>query len=80
MLMSCRESNVPESKTQYKISSSYKTLEVPESKTQYKISSSCKTLELVILDSCEYFFREWGSATILTHKGNCKNHKLNKQD
>ena len=29
-------------------------------------------LKLVNIDSCEYLYGEWGSATVLTHKGNCK--------
>ena len=29
-------------------------------------------LKLVNIDSCEYLYGAWGSATVLTHKGNCK--------
>jgi hypothetical protein len=29
-------------------------------------------LKLVNIDSCEYLYGEWGNATVLTHKGNCK--------
>ena len=29
-------------------------------------------LKLINIDSCEYLYGEWGSATVLTHKGNCK--------
>jgi hypothetical protein len=29
-------------------------------------------LQLVEIDSCEYLFGEWGTASVLTHKGNCK--------
>ena len=29
-------------------------------------------LKLVNIDNCEYLYGEWGSATVLTHKGNCK--------
>lgn len=32
-------------------------------------------LEVVVIDSCEYLYGPWGNATVLTHKGNCKNHK-----
>jgi len=37
-------------------------------------------LDLVVIDSCEYLLGQWGNGTVLTHKGNCKNHKINKQD
>lgn len=29
------------------------------------------SLKIVEIDSCEYFYGDWGSATVLTHKGNC---------
>ena len=29
-------------------------------------------IKLVNIDSCEYLYGEWESATVLTHKGNCK--------
>ena len=29
-------------------------------------------LKLVNIDNCEYLYGEWGNATVLTHKGNCK--------
>ncbi len=32
-------------------------------------------IEIVTIDSCEYIYGAWGYATVLTHKGNCKNHK-----
>lgn len=32
-------------------------------------------LEILIIDSCEYIYTPNGSATTMTHKGNCKNHK-----
>ena len=57
ILISCSESNVPKTSTQYKVIGDY------------------NPLDLVIIDSCEYLFGEWGNATVLTHKGNCKNHK-----
>ena len=31
-------------------------------------------IDLVVIDSCEYLYGPWGNATVLTHKGNCKNH------
>jgi hypothetical protein len=48
---------------------------VPKTSTQYNILKNYTPLDLVIIDSCEYLFGEWGNATVLTHKGNCKNHK-----
>jgi hypothetical protein len=32
------------------------------------------TMQIVIIDSCEYLYGPWDNATVLTHKGNCKNH------
>lgn len=32
-------------------------------------------VNVVVVDSCEYLYGPWGNATVLTHKGNCKNHK-----
>jgi hypothetical protein len=48
---------------------------VPKTSTGYHIINNYTPLDLVIIDSCEYLFGEWGNATVLTHKGNCKNHK-----
>ena len=42
--------------------------------TKYKINQH-STLELVTVDGCEYLYGAWGYATVLTHKGNCINHK-----
>ena len=42
--------------------------------TEYKILGH-DPLKLVIIDGCEYLYGNWGNATVLTHKGNCKNHK-----
>lgn len=41
-------------------------------KTEYYIRGSINPIELTIIDSCEYFLGDWGNATVLTHKGNCK--------
>ena len=30
-------------------------------------------LNVVVIDGCEYLYGPWGNATVLTHKGNCKN-------
>jgi len=42
--------------------------------TEYKITGH-NPLKLVIIDGCEYLYGNWGHATVLTHKGNCINHK-----
>jgi len=44
-----------------------------------KMENSETSLEVVIIDKCEYLYGAWGNATVLTHKGNCKNpiHKYN---
>lgn len=39
--------------------------------TKYKINRMNSALEILTIDSCEYLYGEWGSATVLTHKGNC---------
>ena len=41
-------------------------------KTEYVIWDEHK-LYIVVVDSCEYLYGPWGNATVLTHKGNCKN-------
>lgn len=51
---------------------------VSKTKTTYQIDHELIPLELVIIDSCEYLYGPWGNATVLTHKGNCKNPKHQK--
>ena len=41
--------------------------------TEIYVDGSRKSLKVVTIDSCQYFYGEWGSATVLTHKGNCNN-------
>lgn len=48
---------------------------VVKEKTGYVVIDEHAPLEIVIVDSCEYLYGPWGNATVLTHKGNCKNHK-----
>ena len=52
---------------------SCKESNVEKKTTAYQIDHEIVQLEVVILDSCEYFYGPWGNATVLTHKGNCKN-------
>ena len=42
--------------------------------TEYKIKGH-PSIKIVNIDGCEYLYGDWGNATILTHKGNCTNHK-----
>jgi len=39
-------------------------------------------LTIIKIEGCEYFFGDWGNATVLTHKGNCTNpiHKIIKSE
>ena len=46
---------------------------VPKTTTTYQIDNYVNCLQVVVIDSCEYFYGPWGNATVLTHKGNCKN-------
>jgi len=46
---------------------------VKKEKTKYQIGSEINKVEVVTIDSCEYLYGPWGNATVLTHKGNCKN-------
>jgi hypothetical protein len=48
---------------------------VVRQQTGYVIRDAYAPLEVIIVDSCEYLYGGWGHATVLTHKGNCKNHK-----
>lgn len=43
--------------------------------TIYQLECDGSKVQVVIIDSCEYLYGPWGNATVLTHKGNCKNHK-----
>jgi len=45
---------------------------VTEVKTDYVVDDNVP-LKIVVIDNCEYLYGAWGNATVLTHKGNCKN-------
>lgn len=47
--------------------------QVPAKPTQYKVGEFIDPIEVVEIDGCEYLFGDWHNATVLTHKGNCKN-------
>ena len=46
---------------------------VKHESTDYVIRGGNNPLTIVVVDSCEYLYGEWGNATVLTHKGNCNN-------
>jgi len=46
---------------------------VEKANTEYVISHLNSPLKIVSIDSCQYFYGEWGNATVLTHKGDCDN-------
>lgn len=43
-----------------------------QTSTDLVVSYGNAPLKIVEVDGCEYLFGEWGNATVLTHKGNCK--------
>lgn len=43
----------------------------PKKNSGFVIRVGSDPLTIVEVDSCEYLLGEWGSATVLTHKGNC---------
>ena len=45
---------------------------VKSKKTEFQVGSFFNSLQIIEIDNCEYFYGEWGNATVLTHKGNCK--------
>jgi hypothetical protein len=51
------------------------TTNVESKSTQYILKRGYQSLEIVTVDGCEYLYGDWGNATVLTHKGNCINHK-----
>ena len=40
--------------------------------TDIQVGSYINKIKVIEIDSCEYLWGDWGSATVLTHKGNCK--------
>lgn len=46
---------------------------VKSNQTEYVIINTYKPLKIVVIDSCQYLLGDYGSATVLTHKGNCNN-------
>lgn len=48
----------------------------------YIIKGHLDPLDIIIIDSCECLYGDWERATVLTHKGNCKNpiHKMEQRN
>lgn len=45
---------------------------VESTKTGFILKNSVAPIKLIEIDNCEYLYGDWGSASVLTHKGNCK--------
>lgn len=41
--------------------------------TGHVINPAREPLDVVTVDGCQYLYGDWGSGTVLTHKGNCNN-------
>lgn len=52
-----------------------KSSNVETKSTEYIIKSGYSPVEVVVIDGCEYLYGPWSNAAVLTHKGNCINHK-----
>ena len=46
---------------------------VEKKTTTYVLEPAYPPLEVMLIDSCEYLYGDWGNATVFTHKGNCIN-------
>jgi hypothetical protein len=51
------------------------TSNVESKSTNHIVKPGYQPLKIVTIDGCEYLYGDWGNATVLTHKGNCINHK-----
>lgn len=54
------------------VSCDYDEANTPRKETGFVVIKGAEPLFIVEVDSCEYLFGNWGNATVLTHKGNCK--------
>lgn len=49
-------------------------LEAKEAKiTGYFINANREPLDVITVDGCQYLYGDWGSGSVLTHKGDCNN-------
>ena len=46
---------------------------VEKKSTDYIVVTGLAPLSVITIDRCEYLYGPWKTATVLTHKGNCKN-------
>lgn len=46
---------------------------VEKKRKTYQIDNEQFSIQIIVVDSCEYLYGPWGNATVLTHKGNCRN-------
>lgn len=46
---------------------------VEKKSTTYILEPTYTPLQVMLIDSCQYLYGSWGTATVLTHKGNCTN-------
>lgn len=46
---------------------------VEVNETGFILRPDAPPMNIVIIDSCEYLYGPWGSNTVFSHKGNCKN-------
>ena len=42
-------------------------------RTGHYVGTFGRPIGIITIDKCQYLFGDWGSASILTHKGNCNN-------
>lgn len=42
-------------------------------RTDIIVREGYNSLNIIEIDGCQYFYGDWGNATVLTHKGNCNN-------
>lgn len=46
---------------------------VEKKPTTYILELNYSPLQVMLIDSCQYLYGSWGTAAVLTHKGNCTN-------
>lgn len=49
-----------------------KARKVKKEETDWVVFGNYSKVQIIEIDSCQYIFGDWGNATVLTHKGNCK--------
>lgn len=73
-LVSCVEPNVGYPNQTYIDSTGTLKKDTTNQPRNIEVEFSTIPLTVVVIDSCEYLYGPWGSGTVLSHKGNCKNH------